>query len=121
MAKISLKNIKFIAYHGFYPEENNCGGKYEVDLSVDFDLSIQMNDKLDETINYETLYAIAEKEMRMVYALIETPAINMLKDIINTWPFINDCQVTIRKLSPIIPGNAQYSEIILTKADIQIA
>ncbi len=119
MAKISLRNIQFIAYHGFYPEENICGGRFEVDMSVEFHLVNQMNDDLVKTINYETLYAIAEKQMRVIYSLIETPAINMLKEIVDTWPLVKDCQVTIRKLSPVIPGKAQYSEIMLTKIDIE--
>lgn len=120
MAKINLKNIQFVAYHGFYPEENICGGKFETDLSVEFNLQDQLNDDLDKTINYEALYDIAKKHMSIPKSLIETPAMNILRDITTTWPFVSDCRVAVRKLSPIIPGNAEYSEIIVTKADIHI-
>ena len=63
MYTISLNNLEFHSFHGFYQEENLIGNTFLVEIVVelnDFNFSIE---ELTTTVNYETLYQIAKEEM----------------------------------------------------------
>jgi 7,8-dihydroneopterin aldolase/epimerase/oxygenase len=120
MPQITLESLKFIAYHGYYPEENQLGGSFELDLVVDYPLPLQgWEDQLEDTVNYEQLYTIAREEMQNTQKLIETVALNILKKIGKQWPNILEATVKIRKKSPIIQGTAQQSSFVLQWSELQ--
>ena len=75
MALIALEDVRFFAYHGFYPEEQILGNDYRIDLYVEAQImrAAKMDD-LGSTVNYETLYFICHSEMKRTKTLIETVA-----------------------------------------------
>jgi dihydroneopterin aldolase len=120
MPQIALQGLQFIAYHGYYPEENQLGGKFELDLIVDFVLQThQWEDQLQDTLNYEELYLISRLEMQNTQKLIETVALNILLEIGKRWPFIREAEVTIRKKSPIIEGTAHHSSFSIRWSELR--
>jgi 7,8-dihydroneopterin aldolase/epimerase/oxygenase len=120
MPKIALESLKFIAYHGYYPEENQLGGHFELDILVDYPLPLKgWEDQLEDTVNYEQLYYIAREEMQNTQKLIETVALNILNKIGQQWPNIREAEVKIRKKSPIIQGTAQHSSFVLLWSELQ--
>ena len=64
MGQITLEGMEFFAFHGFYDEEQKIGNKYGIDLTINTDLRrAAESDNLDETVNYEVLYALVLEEI----------------------------------------------------------
>ena len=99
MIKVSLENVKVISSHGIYEEENIVSSIFEVSLDVSFVESDHLI-KLEETINYVTLYQIIKKRMALVTPLLETICLDILIDIKNQFPQITESAIKICKTEP---------------------
>lgn len=99
--KITLDQLKFFAYHGYYPEERETGNEFWVTVSITFPLAEfrkeQEQDDLDKTINYETIFEIVEAEMNLTRKLLETVCQQILQRILAQFSFVEKIEVTIRK------------------------
>jgi dihydroneopterin aldolase len=72
-SKIAIEGMAFYAYHGFYEEEQKIGGKYFVDVYLQYDSADSwLSDDLSQTINYEMIYQLVKTEMDIPTKLIET-------------------------------------------------
>jgi dihydroneopterin aldolase len=72
-SKIAIEGMAFYAYHGFYEEEQKIGGKYLVDVYLQYDSADSwLSDDLSQTINYEIIYQLVKTEMDIPTKLIET-------------------------------------------------
>lgn len=119
MPVLKLNKLEFIAYHGYYPEERVLGGKFEVDITIHFQLTEELlSDQLENTVNYEELYDIIYSHMNIPCKLIETVGINILRQISEKWPYLSEAVLSIRKLSPVIRGKAHSSEFIVRKSEL---
>lgn len=100
---ISVSNARFFAYHGLYAEEQTLGNEFEVNLSVAYDPGNTMIDKLAETINYASLYAIVKEEMQTPRHLLETFVMEVANRLHSTYPGIKKIDITLTKLhAPIV-------------------
>jgi dihydroneopterin aldolase len=99
MIKVSLENVKIFAYHGIYEEEQIIGGIFEVSLDVSFVESEELI-KLEETINYVTLYQIIKKRMEHITPLLETLCLEILEQIKHQFPQITESVIKICKTAP---------------------
>jgi dihydroneopterin aldolase len=99
MIKVSLENVKIIASHGIYEAEHILGGIFEVSLNVSFIESDPLI-KLEETINYVTLYQIIKKRMEISTPLLETLCLVILDDVKNQFPKIVESDIKICKIAP---------------------
>ncbi|TSD66856.1 dihydroneopterin aldolase [Inquilinus sp. KBS0705] len=114
MITVGLQGAEFFAYHGFYPEEQLTGTHFLVDIQVAFDTGTNLSDdNISHTVNYETLYEIADAEMQEPKKLIETVAQAILTRVTTAFTFIQTAEVTIRKLNPPFKGPVKYSVITL--------
>lgn len=105
MAKIGLEKIEFYAYHGFYDEERNIGGRYQVDVSVDMTLDKKnWDDNIGQTIDYQLMYAVCEGAMKNQEKLIETVALRIAQGIKMLNDNIASVNVKLKKLNPPIYG-----------------
>ncbi len=99
--KITLNDLRFFAYHGFYPEEQVEGNEFFVNITVTFLLTEFLNpesqEDLSTTINYETIYQIAESEMAMPRKLLETVCQNMIQKMLAEFSFAESIEICIRK------------------------
>lgn len=108
---IALLNLRFYAYHGFYPEEQLLGGEFFVDLKVDTVKKAE-DDSLDTTVNYEQLYKIIDNKMSIPVKLLETLGQNILDDVTNEFLDISQAEIRIRK--PLtLHGEGTIAEITL--------
>ncbi len=113
---ISLKGLVFFAYHGYYPEERKIGNRYGVDIVVRTDLSrAAINDRLADTINYETLYAIAKEEMGKPAQLLENLGERIVQQIFSRFGTASHVKIVIRKYNPPIGGICHAAEIVLRR------
>ena len=70
---IRLEGMVFFGRHGTRREERSLGQQFEVDVSIEADLSeARASDKLADTIDYGEVYAIAE-------SVIVGPSRNLLE------------------------------------------
>lgn len=111
--KIALQNVRFFAYHGFYPVEQILGSEFVVDIEVEFEVLNSGDEDLAQTVDYERLYAIASIEMQKTCKLIETVAHAMLSQIQNNFSTVGHIRVAIRKMHPPIQGEVGNSMVEL--------
>jgi dihydroneopterin aldolase len=110
---VALRDVRFYAYHGYYPEEHQIGGVFYVDIVVCVSPTNSATDELADTLNYELLFAMAKEEMQKTSKLIETPAQHILNRVISTFPTLTRAEVTIRKAHPPLAGEVAYAEVSL--------
>ena len=103
MYKISLNNLEFYSFHGFYQEENLIGNTFLVDIVVEISNDV-MNDELTLTVNYETLFQIAKEEMSITRKLLETIVKSIHDRIKLLNSNIHSIEVTITKKHVPIEG-----------------
>ena len=105
MGTISLEGLEFFAYHGYYPEEQRIGNKYSLDITVtaDFHKAAQ-EDKLSETVNYETIYQIAVGVMQEPAKLLEHIGFSVIERIREHYPAVANIQVKVSKFNPPVGG-----------------
>jgi len=115
MVTISLQGAEFFAHHGFYPEEQVLGNKFIVDITVSFTPGHNFkDDKISNTIDYETLQKIAEAKMKHACKLIETVAQSIADEIKDKYPFAETIKVSVKKQHPPLGGKVEYAGVEIT-------
>lgn len=99
--KVALSGMAFYGYHGYYVEENKLGNHYTVDLVVETEFD-QMDDNLESTLNYETLYKTTEEVMKKPLKLLETLAFHIGKKILTENDSAIKVLVRVNKQQPPI-------------------
>lgn len=102
LLSISLKNLRFRAYHGVYPEERQKGNDFVVNLQVDYLPSSEAIVSLEDTLDYAELFAIINGIMQKPVDLLETLAQTMANSIHHDFPQVTRVLVSIEKLNPPI-------------------
>ena len=98
---IFLRNVRFHAFHGVVPQEGRVGGDFMVDLRVGYPLEKAMeSDEVDDTLNYASLYALVEQEMRQPSKLLEQVAGRIAKAIEKDFPKVSSIDLTLTKKNP---------------------
>ncbi|MDN5203563.1 dihydroneopterin aldolase [Fulvivirgaceae bacterium BMA10] len=117
MDVVSLEGLEFFAYHGYYDEEQKVGNKYAVDIRVmsDFHKAAE-DDSLSETVDYEKLYKIVEKEMRISSRLLENIGERICHSVFERYPQIHKIEVSISKFNPPIGGVCTRAKITLKRS-----
>ena len=116
MAKILVEGIKLYAYHGCMEEEAVIGGNYIVDVCIEANLDKPSeSDKLNDTIDYATVYAIVAKEMAVRSKLIEHAAKRILDTLKRKFPKSEKIEVKVTKLNPPIPGEVEKVSVVLSE------
>ncbi|HUL43649.1 MAG TPA: dihydroneopterin aldolase [Bacteroidota bacterium] len=114
---IRIKNAVFYAYHGVASDEQNLGGKFEVDLELECDLSAAFHtDSLKSTIDYEAVYALTQRTVtERKYYLLETLGNAIAERIFREFGSVDGAVVTVRKPHPPVKGVVDYVEVVVTK------
>jgi len=107
---VSIQGLKFWAYHGFYDEERKKGNNFICDVSVELKSFDSMDDNINDTVNYEDIYAIVEDEMQKTKKLIETVAFSVLKRI-QSLENVTGGKVRIHKLNPPLEGEVEKAVV----------
>jgi len=108
MALISLEGMRFHAYHGVYEAEKTLGNEYVVDVVVNTNTEkAAKEDKVELTMNYETIYQICRLEMEQPRKLIETVAAGIVKRMKFQFLEMQAIRVRVTKLNPPVGGRVQ--------------
>ncbi|PKL80608.1 MAG: dihydroneopterin aldolase [Ignavibacteriae bacterium HGW-Ignavibacteriae-4] len=113
LTRITIKNAQYYAYHGVKEEERKLGGKYEVDLIMDYDAkSAIVRDDVNYALNYEiAMYCISEVMTGDSYSLIETIANEILNQIAEKFDFLQKATVKVRKINAPMKRYVDYVEV----------
>lgn len=107
---VKIEGLRFFAYHGFYDEERKKGNDFICDVAVELKSYESLEDNINDTVNYEDIYAIVEQEMAITRKLIETVAyaiISRVKELDN----VTGGTVRLYKLNPPINGKVDRAVV----------
>ena len=107
---LRLRNMRFFAHHGLFPEENVLGQHYEVDLDLYGDLSAAGTaDDVELTFNYPEIYALVEEVVtQRRFKLVEALAEHVAAAIGERFAPV---EVTVRVRKPHPPVAAHFDGI----------
>ncbi len=115
---IRLHNAVFYAYHGVLSDEQNLGGKFEVDVDLYCDLSPgARTDSLKQTVDYEKVYdSIRSLILEKKYFLLEAVAGVIAKGILKRFRQVKRVTIRVRKPHAPVKGVVDYVEVELTRS-----
>ena len=114
---IRLHNAVFYAYHGVLTDEQNLGGKFEVDVELHCDLSKgARSDHLSDTVDYEKVYScIHNLVLGKKYYLLEALANTIAQGILKQFKKVEKAVVRVRKPGAPVRGVIDHVEVELAR------
>jgi 7,8-dihydroneopterin aldolase/epimerase/oxygenase len=115
---VRIQNAVFYAYHGALEDEQNLGGKFELDVDMHCDFAAAAKtDSLEKTVDYQKVYAfIRETVLSRKYYLLETLAQTIARGILKSFPRVHIVHVRIRKPHPPVKGVVDFVEVEVKEA-----
>ncbi len=114
--RITLEGLEFHAFHGVYAHERESGNWFEVDISVETNLSkAAATDDLNQAVNYETLFRIVKEEMEKPSRLLESVADKIIADVFQQLPAVTEVSLKISKINPPIGGKCKRASVEVTR------
>lgn len=100
---IFIKEARFHACHGVFPQEQTVGQDFLVSVRCGYDITSAMeHDMLEVALDYGALYQLVAREMAAPSQLVEHVAGRIAKSIFATFPGVKTLDVTITKKNPPI-------------------
>jgi 7,8-dihydroneopterin aldolase/epimerase/oxygenase len=99
---IELKHLRFFAYHGWYDEEAILGNEFEITFLGTFAAKDNI-DAIEDTVDYTKIHAHIKTVFMRREKLLETVAQNIIREIEQSFPRVQNIQISITKLNPLIP------------------
>jgi dihydroneopterin aldolase len=116
MGQLVLQNMEFYAQHGHYPEEQIIGGRFNVDLVIDTDITAAAaSDSLTDAIDYSIVYEAVRKEMDSPSHLLEHLAERIIQAVYAVSHRIQKVTVTVSKLNPPVGGKMDKFSVVMTR------
>lgn len=115
---IRLRNAVFYAYHGVLKDEQNIGGKFEIDVELHADLTAaRTTDLLQHTVNYEKAYGVVKKAVtEKKFYLIEALAHQIARMLMREFPVVEKVVVRVRKPGAPVHGVLDTVEVEIESA-----
>ncbi|MHB9055569.1 MAG: dihydroneopterin aldolase [Paludibacteraceae bacterium] len=114
MAIITLKDMKFHAYHGCLDFEKENGNTFLVSVKMELDTYMAgITDNIDDTLNYQEVYDVVKYEMAIPSNLIEHIGQRILDALIKQFPEIKSLKIQLVKLNPPLGGKVENVSIEL--------
>lgn len=109
---LTIKGMKFRAFHGVHEQEKKEGNDFEVDVIFKADLSKPgKSDNLSDAIDYSTVHRLAEEVMQGEASdLIEHLCFKIGSKIATAFPGLSDFEVKVRKLNPPLSSPTSFTE-----------
>jgi dihydroneopterin aldolase len=115
---IRLQNAVFYAYHGVLTDEQNLGGKFEVDVELHCDLTRgAKSDSLKQTVDYEKVYnCVRDLVLGKKYFLLEALAGTIAQGLLVNFKKVQTAVVRVRKPGAPIRGVVDYVEVEIMRS-----
>lgn len=117
MGIIELENIEIYAHHGCFETERVVGNKFLVQARLLCDCSKAIeSDCIDDALNYQLVYDIIEREMKIPSALLEHVTNRILNALFAEFSEqLHEARITVSKMAPPLRGNVQKASVTLEK------
>lgn len=111
---IELKNLRFFANHGWHDEEAVLGNEFEVTLFASFPAKEEIH-SINDTIDYTKIHELTKAVFSQREKLLETVAQKISAAIESNFSDIQQLQITITKLNPVMASFIGTVGITYTK------
>jgi dihydroneopterin aldolase len=118
MDRLSLKGMTFWGYTGVYPEEQERGQQFEVDVDLHLDLRQAAEaDDLAATVDYGALFTRVQQVVEgRRFRLIEALAGAVAEEVLAAaGPAVEEVAVRVRKPQAPLPGVFEAVEVELRR------
>ncbi len=111
---ISLRGLRFHAYHGVMAQERRVGNDYEVDVRLHVDVEKAMvSDDVADTVNYAEVFQVVRRQMACPGALVEHVAGRIAQALLDQWPQVADVTIALTKCNPPMGADCQGAAVEL--------
>lgn len=105
MAKITLENMEFHAFHGCLEHEQKFGNTFVVSLDMELNTSrAGETDDLKDTLNYQLVYDLVKTEMAIPSKLLEHLSERIAGKLMENFSQPEKIRLKICKLNPPLGG-----------------
>ena len=112
--QITLDEMEFYAYHGYYAEERQIGTTFLVSVTLDVDFSAtERSDELTDTLNYELVYNVVRHEMGTPSKLLEHVAYRLREALTTHFPTVTHVAIKVTKLNPPLGGKVKSAYVTI--------
>ena len=113
---IELVGLVVFGHHGYLEEERRLGQRFLVDLWVDVDEAAATTDRIEQTVDYRRLAAVA----REVFAgperlLLEALAGGVADGILSRFEAVEHVRVRVRKPDVVLDPAVDHAAVILER------
>ncbi len=116
MGTIRIEGMHFYAFHGHFEAEQIVGNEFTVDVKIKtHSQSTAESDKLEDALNYQSVYEIIKKEMEIKSRLLENVAHRILNALYTQFPSIRKTSVKISKINPPMGGEIEKVSVTLKR------
>ena len=117
MDKIILKNMKFYAFHGTYPEEQHNGQDFFIDVELRLDLhKAGISDALSDTVDYSEIYSLIRSVTKNNrFNLIEKLAESICLEIMVRYKTICGVDICVRKPEALMSGEMDWVAVQMSR------
>ena len=116
MGIIEIEGMKFYAYHGHFAAEQVVGNYFEVNIRIETDCSkAARSDKLEDALNYQSVYETIKEVMQVKSALLENVAKRILDELYLRFPEIEKTRLKISKLNPPMGGEIEKVSVTMER------
>ncbi len=113
MAIIALESIQLYGKHGCHESEAILGGHYELNISLETDIrAAGISDQIEDTIDYERVYALCLEVFEHRHQLLESLAYEMAHSLKKEFPSARRVEIKLSKLNPPMAGHVGKSTVI---------
>ena len=112
---IELQDMEFYAYHGCFEAEKTVGGRFLVNLWLEYDATTPaQTDNIKDALNYQTAYEVVEEQMKTPSSLLENVCKRIMDALYEKFPDqLLSVQVDISKIAPAIKGKMKAVSVTL--------
>ncbi len=110
--QVTLRGLRFHAYHGVLEQEKVVGNDYEVSVKMSYDMRRAIaTDNVDDALNYAEVYEVVKRVMMQPCQLIERVAWRICVALLNEFPAARSAEVTLVKRNPPMGADCDGAEV----------
>lgn len=113
---IELLGMRFFARHGCLESERQDGNEFVVDFRCERDLSAAgVSDRLEDTLDYSSVYAVVAREMEIPSSLLEHVAARIADALTREIPGLGHFELRVSKKNPPVGGECEWARICIRR------
>lgn len=117
IATIDLEKLIFYAYHGCYKQEQVVGNKFEVNISIQTEISKPMeSDNIEDALNYVKVYELVREEIMINSNLLENVTNRIVTRLMDEFSSILHIKIKVSKMNPPMGGQMKCVSLTIERS-----